>query len=120
MTKDRQHLGRHGENQVLAWYLNRGAELLDQNWRARDGELDLVVQIGSASQVPTVVFCEVKTRARATFGNGFDAVGYTKQRQVRRVALVWLAQHPAVRQRAVRFDVASVVGGKVEVIENAF
>lgn len=120
MTKLRQRVGRQGETQALNWYLQRGACLLAQNWRAREGEIDLVMQFESGADVPIVVFCEVKSRARATFGNGFDAVGLAKQRQVRRMAVAWLAQHPVPHNRAVRFDVASVVAGQVEVIENAF
>jgi putative endonuclease len=66
-----------------------------------------------------VVICEVKARASAEFGGPQSAVNWQKQRRLRRLAAAWLAeQRPGAVQ--VRFDVASVVGAKVEVIEAAF
>ena len=49
----------------------------------------------------------------------FEAVTRTKQLRLRRLAAMWLAEH-AVRGLALRFDVASVSGTTVDVIEGAF
>jgi putative endonuclease len=109
--------GAYGEALAARWYEARGLTVLDRNWRAgRAGEIDLVV--GSAT---LVVFCEVKARASSAYGDAFEAVTQVKQARIRRVAAVWLAQHPAADgRRDVRFDVAAVRSGKVEVIEAAF
>ena len=66
-----------------------------------------------------VVFCEVKARASSEFGGPQAAVNHAKQRRLRRLATLWLAEH---RPGAVslRFDVVAVVGTKVEVLEAAF
>jgi putative endonuclease len=92
--------------------------VLDRNWRCRDGELDLVVQTGT-----TVVFCEVKARSGARFGLPAEAVGPVKQARIRRLAARWLAEHRdrlGARRVQLRFDVAAVLGDRLEILEGAF
>jgi putative endonuclease len=114
MTEVRRALGQRGEALAAQWYRERGYVIIDSNWRCRDGELDLVVRLG-----PLIAFCEVKTRTTDTFGVPAEAVTRAKQIRVRRLAGAWLNEHDA-HASEVRFDVASVSGGNVEVIENAF
>ena len=114
MTHRRQALGARGESLAAAWYTDRGYVVLDRNWRCRQGELDLVVADGRQ-----VVFCEVKTRSSTAFGSPAEAVTTSKQRRLRQVAAAWIDQAPR-RPRHVRFDVAAVLGGEIEVIEGAF
>lgn len=71
----------------------------------------------------TVVFCEVKARSGTVFGIPAEAVGPRKQGRIRRLAARWLAENRdrlGRRTWAVRFDVASVLAGEVDVIEAAF
>ena len=114
MTQGRQALGARGERLAARWYSERGYRIIDRNWRCRHGELDLVVSTGD-----TVVFSEVKARANHAFGSPAEAVTPAKQRRVRQLAAAWIRQADA-RPAHVRFDVVSVVGGTVEVIESAF
>ena len=107
-------LGVHGERIAAAYLTDAGLRVLDRNWRCREGELDLVVVREGA-----VVFCEVKTRSSLAFGSPADAVTRSKQRRLRGLAARWLAEHE-VRARLIRFDVAAVLPGSVEVIEAAF
>jgi putative endonuclease len=110
----RRALGARGEALAAAWYEAQGYEVLDRNWRVREGEIDLVLAQGR-----TIVFCEVKTRTSNAFGAPMEAVTATKQRRLRVLGAKWLT----VRGRGggpIRFDVASVVGDVVEVIEAAF
>ena len=67
----------------------------------------------------TVVFCEVKARADDAYGGPAAAVGWAKQRRLRRLAAEWLATS-AVHGVDVRFDVAALTGMQIEVIEAAF
>jgi len=119
VTDRRRRLGTDGEDAVALWYGERGAELLDRNWRVREGELDLVLRWGT-----TLVFCEVKTRRSAAFGSPFEAVTRSKQQRLRRLGARWLAEHE-VRAAQVRFDVAAVTwppGGSpaIDVSTDAF
>ena len=66
------------------------------------------------------VFCEGKARASEAFGGPQGAVNWAKQRRLRRLAAIWLAQQRPAGTVTVRFDVASVVGARVQVIESAF
>jgi putative endonuclease len=116
----RRALGAAGEERVARWYVASGYQVVDRNWRCREGELDLVVARGH-----DLVFCEVKTRRSTAFGAPVEAVTTTKQRRLRVLASRWLAAHPEVHARNLRFDVASVLAitgsdPVVEVYEAAF
>ena len=114
MTQARRALGASGEEAVAAWYERRGYEVVERNWRCREGELDLIVRRNR-----TFVFCEVKTRTSDAFGAPVEAVNRSKQVRLRHLAARWLADAP-MRPTEIRFDVASVLGGQIEVVEGAF
>ncbi len=118
MSDARRRLGTFGEDAAARWYEARGFEIVDRNWRVREGEIDLVARRGRM-----IVFCEVKTRSSDRFGSPVEAVTITKQRRLRTLAAKWLVAHPA-RHGEVRFDVASVTPAgaspSVAVIEAAF
>jgi putative endonuclease len=87
-----------------------------RNWRGgRDGELDLILRRGT-----TVVFCEVKARSSDAFGVPAEAVTLKKQARIRRLAARWLRERATFRPRELRFDVAAILNGHVEIIEGAF
>ena len=94
--------------------MRHGYEVLDRNWRCEHGEIDLVLGRPGA-----VVFAEVKARRTAGFGGPQAAVGRAKQLRLRRLAAAWLATRRPGRVD-VRFDVVAVVGGRIEVFEQAF
>lgn len=114
----RRTLGAEGEALAARWYEALGYEVLDRNWRRREGEIDLIVRKGK-----TVAFCEVKTRSTDRFGSGAESVLEAKQRRIRRLASRWLSELTPASGRArvdVRFDVVAITAGAVEVIEDAF
>lgn len=88
--------------------------MIDRNWRAPGGEVDLV-----ARRDNLVAFVEVKTRATDAYGDPALAVTPRKQMRLRRLGAAWLAAH-AVHGVEVRFDVVSILGVRVRVIEGAF
>jgi putative endonuclease len=119
VSDQRRVVGQNGENAAAAWYERAGYEILDRNWRVREGELDLVVRIAR-----TVAFCEVKTRRGDAFGPPAEAVTARKQLRIRKLAGQWLGAHDAAGAN-LRFDVASVrPDGRgswlVDVITDAF
>jgi putative endonuclease len=64
------------------------------------------------------VFAEVKARASDAFGVPALAVGFDKQRRLRRAAAAWLAS--VEEYLDIRFDVVAVLGVEITVIEGAF
>lgn len=115
----RRALGNRGEDVAALWYEGRGFEVLDRQWRCREGEIDLVLALGSM-----VVFCEVKTRTNSGFGTPAEAVTPVKQRRIRLLATRWLDAHPQHRGE-LRFDVAAITWARgaspeVEIIPGAF
>jgi len=106
-------LGERGEQAVQAWYSHHGFDITATNWTCREGELDIVATKGSM-----VVFCEVKSRVHERFAAAAEAVDWRKQQKIRTAALHWLRSQSG--RYYVRFDVAVVISGRVQVIEDAF
>lgn len=111
---DQRLLGQDGEDVAARWYEARGYVVLARNWRCPEGELDLVLAKGDL-----VVVCEVKTRSSDRYGSPFEAVGPHKRMRLRRSAARWLREAAPFRPEEVRFDVAGVVGRRVEVVHSA-
>lgn len=114
MTSARQQLGAAGEALVADDYEARGYVVLARNWRCREGELDLVLRRNR-----TIVFCEVKTRSSDAFGAPAEAVTHAKRARIRRLAALWLEASDLVA-REIRFDVAAVMDGEIDLYEGAF
>ncbi len=107
-------LGGFGEAVAAAYYRARGYAVLEQNWRCAAGEIDLICARGA-----TLVVCEVKARTGTAHGHPLEAVTPAKQRRLRRLAATYL--HSQDRPWAeVRFDVAGVLDGTLDVVEGAF
>jgi putative endonuclease len=107
--------GARAERRARLHYLLRGYRLLGANVRPGGVEVDLVLRRGR-----TVVFCEVKAKLGARYGDPAEMVGAAKQDRLRRAAEAWLAEHPEAREWEVRFDVVSVTQRGVTRIVNAF
>ncbi|HYD08775.1 MAG TPA: YraN family protein [Acidimicrobiales bacterium] len=116
MTGDgRRAYGESGEALAAAWYEAAGYEVVARNWRCREGELDLVVRRGR-----TIVFCEVKARRTTRFGTPGESITHEKKQRIRHLAARWLREASGARPGEIRFDVAAVLDGRVEVVQGAF
>lgn len=100
----KDELGRYGEELAVLHLSAAGLEVLERNWRCREGELDVVAREADG----TVVFVEVKTRSTAAFGQPSEAVSRAKAARIRTLACRWLLQNPCGGV-PLRFDVVSVV-----------
>jgi putative endonuclease len=119
MSKDnRRSLGDRGEDLAAASLKKQGYKILERNYRAPLGEIDLI-----ARHQGMLVFIEVKTRTSARFGAGQDAVHLAKQTRLRKLADYYLKQK-RLGEVAVRFDVVGILwkkgGPQIEIIQNAF
>ncbi len=117
MSRQRQALGKRGEELARDFLSRQGYTILERNFRTRSGEIDIIARQGT-----TLVFIEVKTRSDNRFGSPFEAVTERKRRAITRVALEYLVSHGGP-DRLCRFDVVAVYPGespKVEIVRNAF
>ena len=73
-------LGQAGEKLVAAWMAQQGWQLLQQRWRGKQGEIDLIVQVPESQ---TLAFVEVKTRRGGNWDQGgLMAVDFRKQQKL--------------------------------------
>jgi putative endonuclease len=114
----RRTRGSLGERIAADHLTDSGYEILDRNWRVREGELDLV-----AADADAIVFCEVKTRVaggRSGPELALDAVGPAKRRRLRHLAMAWLRERRerggAPHREHLRFDAIGITispGGRL-------
>jgi len=103
VSRERQSLGRWGENLAALHLSQAGYTILERNVRTPYGELDLI-----ASQGEELVFVEVKTRASISLGPPEVSVSKTKQAHLTSSALAYLQAHPELNQDW-RIDVIAVL-----------
>jgi putative endonuclease len=102
MTRSRNPTGAIGEQKACDWLIGQGFHLIARNWRCQEGEIDIVALEGD-----TLIFLEVRTRTTTRFGTAEESVDWRKQRQVRRLAAIFLTTVcPPFRR--FRFDVIVV------------
>lgn len=112
-TLARQGLGRTGERLAAEQLVRNGYRLLEQNFRCRYGEIDLI-----AEDANDLIFVEVKTRRGDAYGRPEEAVTLRKQQKIVQVATYYLDLH-ACSERSWRVDVVAVQlsrSGKLEEI----
>lgn len=117
MSLLRKLLGRTGEDLAAKHLEGRGYRILERNYSAPYGEIDLIALDGG-----TVAFVEVKTRTTDAYGSPELAVDRRKQERMVKAALGYL-KHKKLHQMSCRFDVVAISGAdseRVEVIQNAF
>ena len=78
------------------------------------GEIDIIARDGEY-----LVFCEVKYRAGTGKGYPSEAVDERKQRVISKCALYYLTKKGTM-ELSCRFDVVTILNGKLQVIKNAF
>lgn len=101
---DAPHLARGAQAEVLAAaFLERhGLVIVARNFRTRRGEIDIVARDGD-----TLVFVEVRLRARSDFGGAAASVTARKQQRIVAASLAYLARlrgEPVCRFDAVLLD----------------
>jgi putative endonuclease len=100
-------VGRYGEDVAARHLAEAGLEIVERNWRCAEGEIDIIARERGA-----LVICEVKTRSSPAFGLPGEAITRKKADKLRRLAYLWLQDHP-VRADDIRFDVVSVLRAPV-------
>lgn len=119
MSDSKQRVGRRGEELARRRLRTLGYRVIESNYRAKDGEIDIVSEKGGA-----LVFVEVRTRGPSGFGSPEESLTDSKRRHLIAAAHAYL-QAAGSEEREWRIDMVAVeygAGGgvrRVDVIENA-
>ena len=79
--------GRQAEAVAAEYLRGHGFKVVEQNYRTRWCEIDIVAQHGDV-----IVFVEVKYRSHNTQGSGLDYITPSKLRQMRYAAEHWASE----------------------------
>jgi putative endonuclease len=111
---ERQLLGLRGEWIAIAFLTSCGWSVEAHRFKLGRHDLDLVIRKGR-----TVAFVEVKTRRSTNCGSAVEAVHRRKQRDIARVASVWVLRHGRPGDEY-RFDLLTVqdAGGSAPAVEH--
>ena len=118
MRIDKIDSGKRGETFAASYPRKNGYKIIDQNFRIRGGEIDLIA-IDFNNGVKTLVFIEVKTRTSNEFGSPLEAIGYHKMRTLIRAAYMYKANHPGLPS-LMRIDAVGVVVNKEQQLLNIY
>ena len=102
MTKARKELGKWGEEQAKQYLLRLGFKLLNQNWKNRTGELDLIML-----DQEILVFIEVRTKSSTRFGSSIESITPQKKKKLKIMANHYL-QYKNYWDKEVRFDLIAI------------
>jgi putative endonuclease len=85
---------------------SQGLRLVDKNYHAKCGEIDLIMK-----DKHTIVFVEVKFRQSSQYGLAQESVNRNKQRKIIKTAQHWLlSKKLSPHTTDVRFDVIAIQG----------
>ncbi len=106
--------GALGEEQAARYLRQKGWAILERNFSAPGGEIDIIAQ-----DKKTLVFVEVKTRAYSAYGGPLAAVTPAKQKKIAQTATAYLKEK-RLKFDSIRFDVLCVLPQGIEHVPNAF
>lgn len=112
---NKRAVGKEYEQQAAEYLQRQGFQILEQNFRSRFGEIDIVAKEGE-----TLCFVEVKYRSGRDCGSPQEAVDRRKRRKISRMARFYLAKHGYDEWSPCRFDVVAMEPGQIELFRNAF
>lgn len=94
----RRQLGQRGEELAAHSLAEAGLEIVERNWRCRQGEIDIVARdvgpdyVRGIQDAAWLVLVEVRTRRGETYGSARESVNWRKQAKLRTVAEAYVQQ----------------------------
>lgn len=113
MTTNTRALGAQKEELAAEFLEKEGLEIVERNFRCRQGEVDIIAYDGD-----TLCFIEVKYRSSLRFGYPEESVTPKKQQRICRTSLYYIYSHHI--QCNMRYDVVSILPDRIRYIRNAF
>lgn len=88
MNDSTTDVGKRAEDAVAEYLRTQGYKVLEQNWKTRWCEIDVVAQ-----KTSTVYFVEVKYRKNSYQGDGLSYITDKKLQQMSFAAELWVSNH---------------------------
>lgn len=114
-SENKRETGRHYEHMAASFLEQQGYQILERNYQNRHEEIDIIARDGRY-----LVFVEVKYRKNDKKGYPEEAVGYYKQQHIRSAARYYMYSHRYGEETPCRFDIVSILGEEIRLIQNAF
>lgn len=107
--------GKEYEEKVALYLEKQGMQLLEQNFRCRHGEIDIV-----GIHKGCLVFVEVKYRKDNSRGAAEEAVGVSKQKKICYTSDYFRISRKKYQKMQVRYDVVAITKDNIKWYQNAF
>ncbi len=114
MKQNNREVGKEYEAKAVVYLKSLGYEIIECNFRCRQGEIDIIAKDGNY-----LVFCEVKYRKTRKAGEPAEAVTSAKKRRISQTAMYYLHRY-GLQDMPCRFDVIGILGDDIIVYKNAF
>jgi len=112
--------GRRAENRVARYLKLRGYNILEERFKTRDGEIDIIAQKNN-------VFAFVEVKQRNSQKGIDESMTALPESRIMKAAEIWVERHfkDLPQDFELRFDFATILGPvtplcKVNYLENAF
>jgi len=102
---NRAEIGVWGEETAAEYLVSLGYKIIERNYHARCGEIDIISQKDNY-----ICFVEVRTRTEDALVSGLESIDLRKMRKIFRTACVWLSFNKVNLQP--RFDVIEITASK--------
>jgi len=102
---DRKELAKRGEELAAKILTDKGYNIIERNYRYGHGEIDI---IAIDQKNGCTIFVEVKARQNLEFGEPEYAITKNKQKQIRRIAELYLFEKE-IKEVDCRFDVFAIL-----------
>lgn len=117
-SNEKKKFGDLGEDSASRYLIENGYEIIERNYRfKKTGEIDIIARKNNL-----VVFVEVKSRHFHYYGGPLYSINEKKKKTLRFIAAQFLISHPHLNSKdtTFRFDMISILNGKIELIEDIF
>lgn len=106
MKKNNYNLkfGKFGEGIAAKYLVNKGFELVSQNYNCVAGEIDII-----AFKDDLLIIVEVKTRSKIDSEETLLSVTKAKQRKISRATADFIEKNQQYAEYIIRFDIITVV-----------
>lgn len=103
---DKKATGNYGEDLAVKYLSRKGFQIIERNFRTRNGEIDIVA-IDRRGKQPVLVCIEVKARSSRDYGTPLEAITYFKLKALIRTLQYYKSTHKGLPE-FMRIDAVTI------------